>query len=68
MRLNLPDGYMILESMGGVTGSHWNRKRMGLVSRLSAPLCRLPVRADIRVLDRKDMIITGNLHAAFGRN
>ncbi len=46
---------MILEPRGGVTGSHGNRKRMGLISRWSAPWCRLPVRADIRVLDRKDI-------------
>ncbi len=47
---------MILEPMGGVTGSHGNGKRVGLMSRWSAPLCRLPVRADIRVLGRKDTI------------
>ncbi len=41
-----------------VTGRHGNK---GLVSRWSAPLCRLPVGADVRVLGRKDMIVTGNL-------
>ncbi len=50
---------MILEPMCGVTGSHGNRKRMGLISRWSAPLGRLSVRADIRVLGRKDTIVTG---------
>ncbi len=34
--------------------------RGGLVSRWSAPLGRLPVRAGSRVLGRKHMIVTGN--------
>ncbi len=41
---------------------------MGLVSRYRAPLCRRPVRADIRVLGRKEMIVTGYLKTAFSRN
>ncbi len=41
---------------------------MCLVSRGSAPLCRLPVRADFRVLGRKDVIVTGNLSSALSRN
>ncbi len=61
VRLNLSDGFMILEPMGGVTGKHGKRKRVGLISRWSAPLCRLPVRAAIRVLGRKDPIVTRNL-------
>ncbi len=31
---------------------------MGLVSRLSAPLCKLPVRTDIRVRGWMDIIVT----------
>ncbi len=50
-----------------VTGSHGNRKRVSLVSRWSAPMRRLPVRADICVLGRKDMIVRGTLSSAFSR-
>ncbi len=39
--------------------SHGNRKVVGPVSRLSAPLCLLPGRVAIRVLARKGMIVTG---------
>ncbi len=41
-----------------MTGGHGNRERVCLVSRWSAPLCRPPVRAGIRVLDMKNMIVT----------
>ncbi len=42
-----------------MTGGHGNRKRLGLVSRWSVPLCRPPVGAGIRVLGMKNMIVTG---------
>ncbi len=50
-----------------VIESQGSRVRAGLVSQWSAPLCRLPVGADIRVLGR-NMIVTGSLLTAFGRN
>ncbi len=39
-----------------MTGGHANRKRVGLVSRWSAYMCRPPVAAGIRVLGGKNMI------------
>ncbi len=42
-----------------MTAGHGNRKRVGLVSRWSAPRCRPPVWAGIRVLGMENMIVTG---------
>ncbi len=42
--------------------------RNTIVLFLLAPLCRLPVMAEICVLGRKDIIVMGNLQTAFSRN
>ncbi len=51
-----------------MTEGHENRKRVGLVSRSSATLCRPPVRAGIRVLGMKNMIVKANYRLRFGQN
>ncbi len=50
-----------------MTGGQENRKRGGLVSRWSAPLCRPPVRAGIRVLGMNNMIVKGTCRLRFGQ-